>query len=127
MRVEVQTGPLKHPSTVMRVYRGILSGLLPLARYELALLQLPPLYEAGVVYAREEPGVETLAVPSLVYERGEGDCAHLALWRLAELRNAGEQAEFHFKAVRKSKPRLFHVLVRRADGTLEDPSCILGM
>lgn len=126
MRVEVQTGKLAEPSTVMRVYRGLLSGLLPLAQYEAR--SLPPLYESGVLYEREEEGTETLAVPSLVHSRGYGDCGHLALWRLAELRNVGETgAQFHFKAVRKSRPRLFHVLIRRADGTLEDPSRILGM
>lgn len=125
MRVEIQTGKLAEPSTVMRVYRGLLSGLLPLAQYEAR--SLPPLYNSGVVYDREEEGTETLAAPSLVHARGYGDCGHLALWRLAELRNAGESAQFHFKAVRKSRPRLFHVLIRRADGTLEDPSRILGM
>lgn len=126
MKVEVQTGLLAEPSTVMRVYRGLLSGLLPLAQYEAR--DLPPLYDAGIVYEREEPGVETLADPGLVHSRGYGDCAHLALARLAELRNAGERgAQFHFRAVRKDRPRLFHVLIRRADGTLEDPSRILGM
>jgi len=48
----------------------------------------------------------------------------LACWRAAELRQHGERARVLVKQV---KPRLFHVVVLRQDGTIEDPSKRLGM
>lgn len=55
---------------------------------------------------------------------GYGDCEDLAAARVAELRvKAG------IKAVPwlKKKGKIWHVLVRYPDGTLEDPSRKLGM
>lgn len=63
----------------------------------------------------------------------EADCKVLACWRAAELQIAGERA-IAFPKVRRvynqelSKwENLAHVLVRRGNGTTEDPSRILGM
>lgn len=83
---------------------------------------LPPLYKSGVVY-RLEPnhgqGWEDYADPWTVYRRGWADCDDATLWRLIELRVRGERVA----AVRAEWVRPdVHVLIRRANGTLEDPS-----
>lgn len=89
---------------------------------------IKPLYSSGVVYQREPKGQETFNDITVIRHYGYGDCAHLAAWRCAELRNAGENATLRltWKVTRRGK-RLFHVQVRRADGRIEDPSKLLGM
>lgn len=82
------------------------------------------LYQSGVKYRRESVGNEIWQLPSETAKVGYGDCEDLAAWRAAELRLAGESASCYVKQV---KPRLFHVVVRRANGVLEDPSAKLGM
>jgi hypothetical protein len=57
---------------------------------------------------------------------------HVACWRVAELRERGEKARVAFTWRTGKKPdgvtfKLFHVIVRRGDGKLEDPSRKLGM
>jgi hypothetical protein len=63
----------------------------------------------------------------------EADCKVLAPWRTAELQIAGERA-IAFARIRRiydeEKKRwknLAHILVQRGDGTIEDPSRLLGM
>lgn len=86
---------------------------------------LPPLYKSGVEY-RPEPnrgsGVEDFADPWTCNHRGWGDCDDLVIWRLAELIASGERCPA--PQVRRAGARM-HVLVRRANGTVEDPSKIL--
>lgn len=86
--------------------------------------ELPPLYEAGVRYRREAP--DTWSTADIVYARGFGDCEDLAAWRAAELRITGEDpaatADLYEVA-----PRKWHAIVLRGDGTIEDPSKVLGM
>lgn len=57
------------------------------------------------------------------------NCDDLVSWRIAELRNAGEAAKvrlkWQFDPTRGA--RMYHVLVRRANGQVEDPSKRLGM
>jgi hypothetical protein len=93
---------------------------------------LPPLYQAGVVYKREpecrlENGVlrlcEEFLTARCVYARHAGDCDDLGAWRAAELRLAGEKAN----AYARRSAAGWHVVVRRGDGSTEDPSAILGM
>jgi len=84
---------------------------------------VPPLYKAGVRYVREA-STERWQLPSETWKRKAGDCEDLAVWRVAELRQAGEPAKLY---LRQSGPRLWHAMVKRADGTLEDPSKKLGM
>lgn len=92
---------------------------------------IPPLYSSGVRYAREI-AEETFRDIYTVMFHGKGDCAHLAAWRVAELQEAGESATLRCSWMRiKTKTgqtyRLTHVLVRRGDGRVEDPSKLLGM
>lgn len=92
---------------------------------DLAAHRLPPLYESGVRYQREPAGSEMWDSAATVAARGYGDCEDLAAWRVAELRLAGEEgAEV---AVVRTGPKTLHALVRRGDGSWEDPSAELGM
>jgi hypothetical protein len=90
---------------------------------------VPPLYRAGIVYKNEPEGEPDQAVdiPTIV-ARGWGDCLHLSCWRVAELREQYERARIKvsWQHLGDGK-RLFHVLVRRGNNKLEDPSKILGM
>lgn len=82
------------------------------------------LYEAGVRYRREAPGREDWRNVEEVRAAGVGDCEDLAAWRAAELRAQGEPA----RAVAvPSGPGKWHAVVKRADGSIEDPSRQLGM
>jgi hypothetical protein len=119
--------------------QAICEGLTMANQITLKRLKLPPLYASGVVYKRERPipmrlkdgRIELLRVEcfddcELVYQRKWGDCDDLASIRCAELRNAGEHAGIRVTFPEKGK-RLYHVTVRRADGTFEDPSRECGM
>lgn len=101
---------------------------------------VPPLYSAGVRYENEptwtfqgEPVEEFASIP-IVIERGWGDCDDLAPWRCAELRlKAKEPAKIRIQWQRPLLPdgsrgrKYFHIVVRRADSSIEDPSAKLGM
>lgn len=81
-----------------------------------------------MVYRPEQLGadrVEEWQNVAELYGAGKGDCEDLAGARAAELRvRRGEPAR---AIAYRSGPRKFHAVVRRADGTIEDPSRILGM
>jgi hypothetical protein len=86
---------------------------------------LPPLYESGVSYRRESRGTEHWKTAPRTFLEGHGDCEDLAAWRAAELRRAGETTA---KAVPiRINGRLWHAVVWRANGDVEDPSKKLGM
>ena len=92
--------------------------------------QIPSLYQSGVRYRKEPEGVEDVCDIEEILRRGWADCAMLVAYRIAELRvREGERATMRFKWMRRpnTKKRFFHVLVRRADGRVEDPSIRLGM
>ena len=94
----------------------------------------PALYQSGVVYQNEPlgPPDELLDIPAILAKKW-GDCMHLCCWRVAELRERGEKARIAFvwrrypASSKNPNLRLFHVIVRRGDGKLEDPSRKLGM
>jgi hypothetical protein len=91
----------------------------------------PRLYQAGVRYLRDAdfgtqktPASELwLTIPDCI-AAGGADCKVLAAWRCAELvERDGEAAE----CVLSRSGNLWHVRVKRGDGSIEDPSKILGM
>lgn len=91
---------------------------------------LPLLYASGVRYqrenyaAREENWLDVLEL----YRLGFGDCEDLACARAAELQELGENAVALAVAKRRTNgSRLLHVVVKRGDGSTEDPSARLGM
>ena len=83
------------------------------------------LYEAGIQYRREPLGREGWQSAHQTMLRGDGDCEDLVAWRVAELWILGESGA----SPRCYAPRqgLIHCVVRRANGSSEDPSKILGM
>jgi hypothetical protein len=98
---------------------------------EIGWYKLPQLYRSGVRYAREVcrarqvPGAcERFLSAAQCYAERVGDCDDLACWRAAELIRAGDRAARAF-VIRSSVG--FHIQVRHGDGTIEDPSRVLGM
>lgn len=87
---------------------------------------LPPLYQSGIRFAYEPnhgSGNEEFASPLTTLERRAGDCDDLVIYRLAELYAAGHNgAACSCEWVGDS----MHVTVRLPNGSLEDPSTILG-
>lgn len=105
----------------------LLNTLVNLNQAELRTYKLPWLYKSGVRYRREPkiPGrTEKWKTFSQIVRDGYADCEDLAAARVSELRvKAG------IKAIPwlKKKGKVWHVVVRYPDGTLEDPSRKLGM
>lgn len=90
---------------------------------------VPKLYASGVRYQNEPAGQPDWCVDiPVILRRRWGDCLHLCAWRVAELREQGENAQVRMYWLFPAKnQRMFHVQVRRADGSIEDPSRKLGM
>lgn len=105
---------------------------------------IPPLYASGVVYKEEAPGREDWIDLLGVLRQRHADCEDLAAWRAAELRVAGYDVEPVIKwqwiprelMLAQGYPAhklpghgvwMVHCCVRWPDGTIEDPSKILGM
>ena len=99
----------------------------------------PKLYQAGVVYRREDRSENWLDIPHVI-AAGWGDCEDLAFWRVAELREEGIKAAPFAKWRRVNGTFKYHALVRRfapgrdhlgrqinSNAWLEDPSRRLGM
>jgi hypothetical protein len=74
----------------------------------------------------EPPGDEHFDLPTTVLARGHGDCDDLAPWHAGSLRASGVDPRAR-AFVRKSGPKRWHALVRRANGSIEDPSAAAGM
>jgi hypothetical protein len=99
--------------------------------------QIPLLYRSGVRWVRDTcnaPGVpgacERFLSPLQVLREGKkGDCDDLGPWRAAELvTGKGGPRDKRARAVAIRSPGIgWHVVVRRGNGTIEDPSKILGM
>lgn len=103
---------------------ALLEGLVGVNVALMGRSELPPLYGAGVRYQREH-GTEIWQTCEQVFKAGSGDCEDLSAWRVAELRQAGEDDASCY--VKRGGHKLWHVVVARADGSIEDPSRILGM
>lgn len=86
---------------------------------------LPQLYRSGIRYEREQPGRERWLNADELLAKCVGDCEDLAAYRAAELRvYHGVPA---IACVLRSGPKKFHAVVGFPDGTIEDPSRMLGM
>lgn len=93
----------------------------------------PDLYASGVRYYHEGIVDEWLSIEECLHE-GVADCKSLSPWLVAQLHVSG--VDRGAKVVKKfatiTDPTvgdmlLYHVLVQRGDGTIEDPSQRLGM
>lgn len=89
----------------------------------------PGLYESGVVYREEPPGAEDWQDIPTTLAMECGDCEDLACWRAAELRvRRGVRAVADFtRETQADGTVLYHIVVRLPDGSIEDPSRLLGM
>ena len=87
----------------------------------------PPIYLSGVHYRMEPPPAEEWKNLRAVLEDGHGDCEDLACWRVAELRAAGFWARPTIRYRMQGRLSVYHILVERPGGVIEDPSRLLGM
>lgn len=114
------------PARVARRLTAVARGLVALAVLDLRERPRRRLYalaRAGeVVYRREPRPRELWLCPSLVLERGEGDCEDLAAWRAAELKIGGERARVIVRMATGGDGSLYHAVVERENGRVEDPS-----
>lgn len=88
-------------------------------------IELPALYDSGVVYRREPKGQEwwESATDLLgIATKRSGDCEDLAAYRAAELR-VFENDWAVVRVVRTTRGT-FHAIVEHEDGEMEDPSKI---
>ncbi len=80
----------------------------------------------GVLWKPEPPGDEHFDHAGTVSKRGWGDCDDLAPWHAASLRHTGED-EGATAIVQRSGPQRWHAVVRRSNGSIDDPSKEAGM
>ncbi len=109
----------------LRFTEAALEGLAALATEDHRAHELPPLYRSGIRYRRED-GTENWLLPSEALLAGAADCEDLSAYRVGELRATGVDPDARI-VVEQSGPRTLHAVVRRGDGTIEDPSRALGM
>ena len=90
--------------------------------------QTPSLYQSGVRYVEEPPGMEDWRdIPTCLRER-QADCEDLACWRAAELNVRQGIAAIPIFGFRNVNGNIvYHVRVQYPNGHIEDPSRILGM
>jgi len=107
------------------IYAAALEGL---ARVDQLILMkdpsIPPLYASGVQWKAIKHDEWRRANQIAVC--GWGDCEGLSCWRVAELRNYGEDPGA-VVGVYHTGPKKYHAVVVRGDDSIEDPSVALGM
>ncbi|HWO12535.1 MAG TPA: hypothetical protein VNN80_23725 [Polyangiaceae bacterium] len=74
----------------------------------------------------EPPGEECFDHAGIVMARKVGDCDDLASWHAASLRHTGEDPGAR-AVVKRSGPKLWHAIVQRSNGAVDDPSIACGM
>lgn len=84
------------------------------------------LINSGAKWHPEPPGVESFDNGKKVALRGHGDCDDWGPIRAASLRVSGEDPKARSVSY-KSGPNRWHAIVKRGNGTLEDPSQTAGM
>lgn len=80
----------------------------------------------GVRWKPEPPGQEHFDHGAIVAKRKWGDCDDLAPLHAASLRQSGVDPDAT-AIVRRSGPKRWHAVVRRGDGSIDDPSKRAGM
>lgn len=105
-------------------FDAALEGLTRLNVELMGQKRYPPLYSSSVRYKDEPRDVWRHCED--VFSEGWGDCEDLSACRAAELRVSGEDPAAAV-CTYQSGPHRYHAVVRRGDGTIEDPSRVLGM
>ena len=132
---------LGNPRAVAMAVRGLLDGVVLINQLLMYQYAFPRLIESKIRFRREPTegtGLEEFATCDEVLKRGWGDCDDLAPYLCAELRGTrgleplvpkrlqrGEDASI--RVHRRPDNRQYHVLVRRGNGDIIDPSRYLGM
>lgn len=80
----------------------------------------------GIRWQPEPPGDEHFDHAATVMQRGNGDCDDLAPWHASSLRHTGEDPDATAIVV-PSGPKTWHAIVKRGDGSIDDPSREAGM
>ncbi len=80
----------------------------------------------GIQWQPEPPGAEHFDHAAKVLGRGHGDCDDLAPWHAASLRVTGKDPGAQAVVKRVADDR-WHALVKRSDGSYDDPSLTAGM
>lgn len=80
----------------------------------------------GIRWKPEPPGDEHFDHAGTVMRRGWGDCDDLAPFHASSLRHTGEDPGAT-AIVKRSGPKRWHAVVRRSDGSIDDPSREAGM
>lgn len=155
--VNVDSAALREPRAVALAARGVLLSVVALnmmlmRKARLNGRPLPKLYRSGVRFAPEpnQGKWEDFADCLTVLKNRWGDCDDLVAYRVAELRESGEDPKASIKVYwrqmrnRKTRALLFksdgtpmmvyHAQVRRGNlkskqglGVVEDPARLLGM
>lgn len=106
--------------------KAMLEGLCKANLAYLRRVPTVPIYQSGVVYQAENNTEDWLTVPYILHYKA-GDCEDLAGWRSAELQAQGIPAKPDILARKINGIWRAHAIVRLPNGTIEDPSKILGM
>lgn len=125
LEICINTRGLPDTMSLAKLVKGVCEGAAYGCADAMRAWRLPPLYQSGVRFAYEPyhgSGREAFDLPITTYQRRWGDCDDLVIYRIAELVAAGERAMCRTVFVGER----LHVLVRRADGSLEDPAILLG-
>lgn len=80
----------------------------------------------GIKWQPEPPGDEHFDHGGTVYKRRWGDCDDLAPYHAASLRHSGEDPNAS-AIVTRTGPKMWHAVVKRGDGSIDDPSKRAGM
>lgn len=131
----IDTSRIVNRATVAQLCRMYLEATIAANRLAIRDGRVPPLYQSRVRYQAEPWAgqVEEFADAPTVLARGWGDCDDLAAWRVAELRETGDLGatiKIYWKLHSTNSESVFtiyHAEVRHGDGTVEDPSRLLGM
>ncbi len=125
LRAFEQIGPSGREAVLTMLFEALIATNMAYLRER---SDIPRLYASGVHYREEESGHDDWQDIPETLARRRGDCEDLACWRIAELRiRDGEHALPFLKRVERAHHVLYHVAVRRMDGSLEDPSRLLRM
>ena len=88
---------------------------------------VPSIYQIAPKYKLKVADIdEWLDIPDII-KRKTGDCKDFACWRAAELMRQGESARPFIQYKKQGDVDLYHIVVQRGNGQIEDPSKLLGM
>lgn len=119
---------LEVPSRVP-IYQLCLDALVSIDRWCRKRWHFPTIYDWPIRYEAEPPGLELWSSTAALFARGFGDCEDLAcdLASCYQLAGVPARGALILEDVTPTGEEYWHVVTERGDGTLEDPSALLGM